>query len=339
MKNLKQTLQLLLAECEDDDSEKIIFTDYIEHWIEKRANDKKKPIRANTLASYKQINRLYIIPYFTKNPVYLEDMTVQDINKFYDDLLDRVSVNTVKHVKVNMTNIFKLAIKENLVMYNPALSTEDLPPEKKFKGSVYSEEQLQQLVKISKNTPFETPVILTVKYGLRRSEVLGLRWQDIDFQNGTIHICHTAIKSPEELTYVDNTKSETSKRILPLFDDIKEFLLILKRCQEIERNVCKGEYYINDYICKWSDGHPITPDYISRNFKAFLRKNDMPEIRFHDIRHSVATYMVSLNIPIESIKNWLGYSDISTTEIYIHLGYNTNLQTKNVMEQALSIAI
>lgn len=133
MKNLKQTLQLLLAECEDDDSEKIIFTDYIEHWIEKRANDKKKPIRANTLASYKQINRLYIIPYFTKNPVYLEDMTVQDINKFYDDLLDRVSVNTVKHVKVNMTNIFKLAIKENLVMYNPALSTEDLPPEKNSK--------------------------------------------------------------------------------------------------------------------------------------------------------------------------------------------------------------
>lgn len=195
------------------------------------------------------------------------------------------------------------------------------------------------LVKISKNTPFEIPVILTVKYGLRRSEVLGLRWQDIDFENETIHICHTAIKSPEKLTYVDNTKSETSKRILPLFDDIKEFLLILKRRQEIERNVCKSEYYINDYICKWSDGHPITPDYISRNFKVFLRKNDLPEIRFHDIRHSVATYVVSLDIPIEAIKNWLGHSDISTTEIYIHLGYNTNLQTKNAMEQALSIAI
>lgn len=337
MKDIKQTLALLLNELEDD-KQKTLFTDYAEHWIEKKATDKKKPVRPNTLAGYRQINRLYIIPYFTLHPMYLEDITVHDINAFYDDLLERVSVNTVKHCKVNMVSIFKLAIKEDMVMSNPALITDDLPTEKKFKGAIYTSEQLNELVKISKNTPFEIPVTITAKYGLRRSEVLGLRWQDIDFEKNIINICHTAIRSPEELVYVDNTKSETSKRILPLFDDTKEYLQTLKLRQEKEKSTHKN-YVDSDYICRWEDGRLITPDYISRNFKKFLQKNNMPEIRFHDLRHSVASIMVQSEIPIERIKNWLGHSTVSTTEIYIHLNFNTNLQTKTAMEKAFSIAM
>lgn len=141
-----------------------------------------------------------------------------------------------------------------------------------------------------------------------------------------------------ELTYVDNTKSETSKRILPLFDDTKEYLQTLKLRQEKEKLAHKN-YVDSDYICRWEDGHLITPDYISRNFKKFLQKNNMPEIRFHDLRHSVASMMVQSEIPIERIKNWLGHSTVSTTEIYIHLNFNANLQTKTAMEQALSIAM
>lgn len=339
MKDLKQALELLLTEYEEENKTKTLLTDYATHWIEKKATNKKKPIRPNTLAGYRQINQLYLIPYFTEHPMYIEDMTVNDINAFYDELLERVSVNTVKHCKVNIVGIFKLAVKENLITYNPALLTDDLPAEKKFKGAIYTLEQLNQLVKICKNTPLEVPVTLTVRYGLRRSEILGLRWQDIDFEKNTIKICHTAIMSPESLMYVDNTKSETSKRILPLFDDIKEYLQILKFKQKKMRELCVSEYHDNDYICKWEDGRPITPDYISRNFKPFVRKNGLPPIRFHDLRHSVASLMIESGISVESVKYWLGHSNISTTEIYIHLNFNTNLRTKNALEQALFRAV
>lgn len=339
METLEKSLRALLAEYESSSSNKTLFHEYIWHWIDKKATDKKKPVRPNTLAGYKQMNRLYIEPYFKKRNMYLEDIKVKDINNFYDYLLDYVGVNTVKHVNSNMNSIFKLAVKEELVEYNPVANADSLPKEKKFKGAIYDEELLTNLIKISIGTVLEAPIILTAKYGLRRSEVLGLRWQDIDFKKETLSICHTAIGGLEGLYYVDNTKSETSNRTLPLFTDVKEYLFKLKSEQERNKQTLGVQYSDNDYVCKWEDGRPITPDYLSHAFPKLLQKNNLPQIRFHDLRHSVASEMINKGVAIENVKQWLGHSDISTTEIYIHLNYHANLRTKIAMESANPIAI
>ncbi len=339
MKTLEQTLRALLAEYDNAQNNKILFHEYIWHWINKKSVDKKKPVRPNTLSGYKQMNRLYIEPYFKEKNMYLQDIRTKDINDFYDYLLKYVGVNTVKHVNSNMNSIFKLAIKEELIEFNPVTNAEALPKEKKFKGNVYDEKLLDKLIETVKGTTIEIPVLLTVKYGLRRSEVLGLRWRDIDFEKDIMTIQHTAIQSLDGLYYVDNTKSETSNRVLPLFSDVRQYLLNLKTKQQNNRQKYGERYFDNDYVCKWEDGRPLTPDYVSHAFNKLLKQHSLPLIRFHDLRHSVASEMINKGVNIENVKQWLGHSSILTTEIYVHLNFYTNLNTKFTMERANSIAI
>lgn len=176
---------------------------------------------------------------------------------------------------------------------------------------------------------------LTAVYGLRRSEVLGLKWDSIDFNADTLTIKHTVSKVTE-VVEKDKTKNATSRRSFPLMPDIKQMLLQLKEQEKHNRKVFGKSYADNDYVLKWDDGRPFSPDYVTHRFAALLKKNDLPHIRFHELRHSCASFLINMGFTLKDVQEWLGHSDIKmTANIYSHLDVNRKKNMADMLANSM----
>lgn len=173
---------------------------------------------------------------------------------------------------------------------------------------------------------------------LRRSEVLGLRWDAIDFEEKAITIRHTVnetrIDGKYTLVLADTTKTKSSYRTLPLVAPFEAILKRLKAEQEGNRKLC-GNCYCQDYlgyIYVNELGELIKPGYLSSHVPVVLKEHNMPPIRFHDLRHSCASLLFSQGVSLKEIQAWLGHSTIGTTaNIYTHLDENNKLSSANAI--------
>lgn len=153
-------------------------------------------------------------------------------------------------------------------------------------------------------------MVLALYYGLRRSEVLGIKWSAVDFDRNTLTICHTVVKNTS-IVCKDSTKTEASRAVFQLLPEVREMLLDLKSKAPED----------SEYICVWEDGRLMRPDYVTRGFQRVLKRNGLPKMRFHDLRHSTASILFDRGWSLEDVKNWLRHTDIETTSnIYLHYG-------------------
>jgi integrase len=196
-----------------------------------------------------------------------------------------------------------------------------MPKKIKYTGAKhYNEKQIEQLLDCSKGDPLEIVILLTVFYGLRRSEVLGLKWDAVDLENNTITIKHTVILLNKTIHKTDSTKNDSSYAVIPLPNIIKSRLEEWKFKQDKFKLLQPSDYNDNGYICTQINGNLINPHYVSRHFKLLLKQNNMPSIRFHDLRHSSAGYLKYLGFDMKDIQTWLRHKDIQTTmNIYVSL--------------------
>ena len=186
----------------------------------------------------------------------------------------------------------------------------------------------------------ELVVLLTAFYGLRRSEVIGLKWSAFDFNHNCFSIRHTvttcSVKGERVTIKKDKAKNKSSLRTYPLIPFLKERLLEAKKQQEENRMLCRRAYnkeYLG-YVCVDVIGNLIKPNYVSSTFGKLLAKNNLRHIRFHDLRHTCASLLLANGVPMEQVKEWLGHSEISTTvDIYGHLQYATKKQSAAAIEQ------
>ena len=331
--------QKLKYEEIDSSPEEILFADYMEEWLE----IVKTSIATVTYSSYSMMVKKTIAPYFRRRKIKLVDLTAKDIQNFYLAELKRVSANTVIHYHANIHKALKYAVKLDLIPTNPADKIER-PRKGSFKGSFYDTEEMKLLLEAVKGTKFEIPVMLAAFYGLRRSEVLGLKWDAVDFDKNTITIKHTVttceLDGKRILVKEDRTKNKASMRTLPLVDFVKEKLLSLKAEQEENRMLC-GRSYIKDfigYICINEIGDLIKPGYLSVEFPKLLEKKGLRRIRFHDLRHSCASLLIANGVPMKQIQEWLGHSEFSTTaNIYAHLDYSSKLSSADALLGGLGL--
>jgi integrase len=224
----------------------VLFTDFLQSWLEMM----KSRVEATTYAGYSKLINTRIIPYFNPKNLGLRDLTAKHIQDFYQSELMRVSANTVIHYHANIRKCLQHAFKLGLIDVNPA-DRVDRPRKEKFVGSVYDEKELKNLLHIAKGTTIELAVILGAFYGLRRSEVVGLKWSAIDFQKKTLTIKHTVTEFVLDgeliIAEKDGTKTKSSYRTLPLVAPFEELLRRLKKEQEQYQKVC-GNAYCKDYL-------------------------------------------------------------------------------------------
>lgn len=170
-------------------------------------------------------------------------------------------------------------------------------------------------------------VILGMVYGLRRSEMCGLRWKDIDFENGYIHVCNTVVKGKSGHIEEESTKTEKSNRYLPLIGFTIPYFRDLLQQQISSGSKC-------DKVCQLSDGSPVLPDYITHKYKEFLAAHNLSDIRVHDMLHTAASLLAAHDATPQQAQEFLGHESISTTlDIYTHCLDESKRKTADIMDK------
>ena len=217
------------------------------------------------------------------------------------------------------------------------------PKQVEHTGKFYTLTEAEQLLRCVQGDGVEFPVLMAAFYGLRREEIMGLRWQSIDFDANTITVAHTVVQvsidGKSTVVAKDRAKNKKSYRTLPLVPEYRSLLLKMKAHQEEYRKLCGNCYHESDYIYVNDIGEQIKPNYVTQHFKLVLRKNNLREITFHELRHTCASLLLKSGISMKDIQAWLGHSNYNTTaNIYAHLESNSKEITGNAMQGNLTIS-
>ncbi|MGS0763629.1 tyrosine-type recombinase/integrase [Syntrophomonas curvata] len=313
----------------------ILFTDFLLEWLEMI----KHNVEMTTYASYAMCIKSRVIPYFKEFKLTLKDVTPKHIQDYYQYGLnvEKVSANTVIHRHANIRKALQYAFRTELIAFNPADRVER-PRNVKYTAATYNDKELEALFAIVKGKKIELAVILGAFYGLRRSEIVGLKWDAIDFKKKTLTIKHTVtevrVDGKAIIVEKDRAKTKSSHRTLPLVEPFEKLLRQLKEEQERDQKVC-GKAYCREhlgYIYVNELGERVKPGYITQNFALTLKNHGLKKIRFHDLRHSCASLLYANGVSLKEIQEWLGHSDISTTSnIYTHLDFSSKVASANAI--------
>ena len=316
-----------------DNSNDILFGDYLKQWLTTIQNKVEEVTYSDYIS---KINTL--AKYFNDKKIYLKELKPYHIQDYYNYLrnLGR-SGNTAIHFHVLMREALQSAVKQELIEKNIA-DFVDRPRKEKYQAKFYNKQELKELFDCIKGDPLEAIIHITAFYGLRRSEVIGLKWSAIDFDNKVIKINHKVVRANRKLIGKNKMKNATSNRTLPLIPHIEEILLKEKEKQEQNKALFGNCYNTNylDYVCVNQMGGLISPDYLTQHFRVIQISHNLKQIRFHDLRHSCASLMLANNVPMKQIQEWLGHSTFQTTaDIYAHLDYSSKISSANTISNAL----
>lgn len=298
------------------------FAQWLDYWYK----DIILPqIEETTAYGYRGMIENYLKPQLGE--IRLQKLTARDIQQYYTWLMDekKLSPNTViKHHNL-LTNTLNAAERQEYITKNPMRAVS--PPKKRQReAKFYTPEQLGILLDKAVGTRLELPVYICAYLGLRRGELCGLRWSDVDLEHKTITIENTRTQAGKK-EIEKGTKTASSTRTLYLPDTLCDMLKAAKEHQRACKAEYKNAYDDNDYVVVMEDGRPFRPNYLSELFGKFLADNDLPKIVLHELRHTFASLSNQAGIPAYNIGKALGHSTPATTQkIYTHLLDQTHTQ-------------
>lgn len=286
-------------------SDKMTVEEFLDRWIRTKEN-KLKP---TTLNGYK-VNIKHINRYIGNIP--LNKLLLMDVQEMADSLTEEdLKFRTVKYVIRTLHAAMNYAIKNQFIISNPAAGIEIAKDEEEFTAIVYDADTLRTLLTLLKEQEhmLYIPVLLASMRGLRRGECFGLAWKDVDFKNGLLHIRNNYVVV-NKVPYHQSVKSDDSKRTTSIEGfiqgELEEYQARMRRAGQIQTYVCEV------------DGEIPHPSHASRILRQFQKANNLPECRFHDLRHSFAKLQLENDTDLDTLKRLLGHSKIAiTSELYL----------------------
>lgn len=294
--------------------------EYLLDWLE----DYKTNIESTTYELYKIYITKHINPEIGR--VRLQDVIPMTLRKFYNKKLETQSSNTVRKYHSLLHNALSSAVDDKLIRENPAkdlLKKINALKKTKYKPVVVlSKEDFFKLLDAVEGTYDEIYIILGGCLGLRRGEVLGLRWRDVDFKNKTITISQTFTRFSKNI--IKDPKTESSRRTIKAPSYVMDALEAYRKRQKIIN--------LDNRIC-WE----YLPQSYSHHFRALTQKLGLPNVRFHDLRHFAAVMLLLKGVPDKVAAEMLGHSQVATLrEIYQHVIDEMKDQAANAIDEVMA---
>lgn len=311
--------------------ERKTFSAYLEEWL----IIVKSNLRTSTYNTYrKQVTR-YINPFL--GHIMLKDLRSTHIQDLYDSLLKAdLSAKTIQLVHSVIHNSLTQAVRLGLLQRNPTLATvtpKVTTPEMQF----YDEAQVTQFLIAAQGDRNEVLYYIALYTGMRQSELLGLRWSDVDWQRQTIRVQRQLRRDFRKGQYFGPPKSRSGKRTVQLGANGIARLREQWQLQDLDRAAAGDRWQENDLIFASRFGTPMNHNSQIRHFKNLIKSAGLPEIRFHDLRHTAASMMLNHGIPPIIASRRLGHSKVSITlDTYGHLMPEMQSEVADLMDELIT---
>lgn len=290
---------------------KMILNEFLDIWIE----NKKRTVGIAAQQKYTYLSQNHIRPFLGR--MLIANIKPIHISQLYSTLNEEGrNAATIKETHKALVNIFNQAVKLQVLVQNVVTAVE-APKHKPREMNIWTQEQVQQFLKTIESTPYELIYVLALNTGMRQGELLGLLWDDIDFEKKVIKVRHTVIPGLEGVQ--ESTKTASSRRVIELSDTVISQLKKHKALQS-EKRLKLGSGYQNLKLVNASSvGTTINNKNLRRNFNSLIAKANVPCICFHELRHTHASLMLQLGVNVKVISERLGHASTKITlDLYSH---------------------
>jgi integrase len=312
--------------------------DFLERWVRDSVQNKQ---RATTVLNYRLLMDVHVIPEIGGLPLAkLQPMHIQQLyrKKLESGRVDGsggLSPTTVRRIHAVLHKALSTAVKWQFLPRNPADAV-DAPKPADTQMKFMTPEQVGVFLAASGNETFSTLYLTAIMTGLRRGELLGLRWEDVNLDSGQLAVRRSLVQMIDGTIAYQDPKTAHGERTVALPNTVIVSLREHRQKQDTDRSKLGSAYQENDLIFANSLGGPIRPDNLRRNFKETLKKAGLPEIRFHDLRHTHATLMLSQGVHPKIVSERLGHSSVQITlDTYSHALPNLQAEAADKLDKAL----
>lgn len=314
------------------DPKNMTIETYLKKWLDEYA---KVKVAKTTFATYEAAAK-NIIQHL--GPVKLEQLKPMHIQGYISKMLEEgASVRAVRYNYAVLRAALNTAVKWQLITANPCSAV--TPPSKvKTQRPTLTQQQVDKLIEGAKGTPLYIPILLVVTGGFRRGEVLGLKWNNVDLKNQIIYVVQTRVRVPSGEEVIEK-EPKSPRSIRPVAMPEKAIQALREeRKRQLQNKLALGEkYHDGNYVVCWDDGTPYAPDYVTKAFKKLLKKLDLPDISFHDLRHTHATLLLEKGVHPKIVQERLGHSSITVTlDVYSHVIPTLQFEAARVIDEMLN---
>ena len=319
---------------------KMTMGEYVDEWL----TAMRPNLARTTYQTYKNANKRFVEYLDIHYPnITLGELRHNHVQEFLNHKLNEgCKGSCAKQYYLSIHSCFAYAVKMEYITVHP-MNKLVVPRADKYESAFYNKYELNQLFEVFKGDRIELVVHIAAYYGLRRSEVLGLRWDAVDFTNKTISIQRKVVSDYDEnghrkLFVETRLKTNSTRRTLPLIPHIEKMLLEKKELEAHFKKVCGKSYdtEFEGFICRDNFGKLLSPEYVTGRFHYVITKHGLRHLRFHDLRHSCASLLLANDVPMKAIQEWLGHSNYSiTANLYSHLEYNAKVISAETIARVL----
>ncbi len=289
----------------------------LERFIEIWLNGKELSRRPSTVNGYRRYARRYILPFMGKER--LQDILPTHINRLYAQMKDGgKGARTIQLVHATLHAAFNQAVREGYLGRNPVDAVER-PKVERIEFQILNEDQSRQLLIAASASPFETIFYLALTTGMRKGELLGLQWSDLDEVKGVLLIHRQLQQIPRKGSFLVPTKTRAGRRQIKLGQGTLSQLRAHRERQEHLKATAGEQWQENDLIFTTGIGTFLDQSRVSKEFKSLLKEAGLPSIRFHDLRHTSISFLLGMGTPVNAVQQRAGHSKASvTTDVYGH---------------------